>query len=180
MSWENAFLWIEHHPGLASWAQAVGAIASIWGAFAISRSQQKSQQRIADKSSNEKIDALVAVVESSVLFVVVLRLVIKDKPHSIVFREIWRTINGPWMQSTVSSLERVPAHELGRGDLVRGYFGILGGVKKISALIDSAVSAVAFEEQDFFIMYDEVLNQVVIVEETWRRFQLADAARKGQ
>lgn len=54
MSWECISYWVEHHPGLASWVQAVGAIISIWGAFEISRRQQNAQLKKAEKEIRDR------------------------------------------------------------------------------------------------------------------------------
>lgn len=47
MSWECVSYWIEHHPGLASWVQAVGSIlaifAAIWIANRDSRLRRNSE-----------------------------------------------------------------------------------------------------------------------------------------
>jgi len=43
MSWECVSYWIEHHPGLASWVQAVGSIAAILAAIKIASSQRREQ-----------------------------------------------------------------------------------------------------------------------------------------
>lgn len=45
MSWEVVFDWIEHHPGLSSWVQAVGSILAILVAVRIASSQRREQLR---------------------------------------------------------------------------------------------------------------------------------------
>lgn len=172
MSWE-VFLGAIGNPILAYWVQAIGSIASIWGAFAVGRSQQKSQLNEAIKAARDRTYALAAVVESAALFVTVLGKVVQAKPAPLHFKENWKLVNRQWLESSVFSLSQLPVHELGTGELVRGYFGILGGIKDISRLIDEALSADALHEQEFTYMYDEVLKQVSIIESCWYGFQRA-------
>lgn len=177
MSWEVVSSWIEHHPGLASWVQAVGSIASIWGAFAVGRSQQKAQLKVAAKVAQDKTDALKAVVESAALFVTTLGEFVQTKPATIVFRENWRLVNRQWLESSIFSLSQLPSHELGSGEMVRGYFGIMGAVNDIGRLINSAVKSEALQDQEFVYMYEEVLKQVRFVESYWWSFQRAASSK---
>ena len=172
MSWE-VFLGVIGNPILAYWVQAVGSIASIWGAFAVGRSQQKSQSKEAAKAARDRTDSLVAVVESAASFISVLGTFVQKKPHPDVFKENWKLVNRQWLESSVFSLSHLPVHELGSGELVRGYFGIFGGVKDISRLIDGALSSDAFKEQEFECMYSEVLKQVRLIESNWFQFKQA-------
>lgn len=52
MSWEYISCWIEHHPGLASWVQAVGSICAIIYAVRIAN---KQFQRTVDQQNKEEI-----------------------------------------------------------------------------------------------------------------------------
>lgn len=171
--WDSFLCWVELHPGLASWMQAVGAIVSIWGAFAISRSQQKAQLKQASKAALDKSEALLAVVESAVMFVITLGDFVQKRPAPIVFKENWKIVNRQWLESSIFSLSQLPAHELGSGEMVRGYFGIMGAVNDIGRLIDGAVRADGFDDHEFAYMYDEVLKQVRFVESYWRGFHQA-------
>ena len=173
MSWECVSYLIEHHPGFASWVQAVGSIASIWGAFAVGRSQQKAQMKVAAKAAQDKSDSMKAVVESAALFVTTLGEFVQRKPHIIVFKENWKLVNRQWLESSIYSLSQLPAHELGNGEMVRGYFGIMGAINDIGRLIDKAANADLLQEQEYVDMYEEVLKQVRFVESYWRSFHLA-------
>jgi hypothetical protein len=178
MSWESVAYWIEHHPGLASWVQAFGSIAAIGIAIWVAASQRKAQLKMTEKMARDKVEALIAVVESASLFVTTLGILVEKKPSVFVFKESWKLVNKNWLESSIHSLSQLPAHELGRGDLVRGYFGIMGGITEIRRLIDVAIGADAFEEQEFFFMYQQVLSQIRIVEATWISFQACAINRK--
>ncbi|MGY2162190.1 hypothetical protein HX799_07420 [Pseudomonas tolaasii] len=45
MSWESISFWIEHHPGLASWVQAVGSIAAILFAVFVAGRDSRLRRR---------------------------------------------------------------------------------------------------------------------------------------
>lgn len=178
--WEGFWCWAEHHPGVASWVQAFGAIVSIWGAFAISRSQQKAQLKQEYKAAQDKSDALLAVVESAVMFVSSFGDFVRKKPAPFVFKENWKMVNRQWLESSIFSLSQLPAHELGSGEMVRGYFGIMGAVNEIGELINGAIRADAFQDHEFTYMYGEVLKQVRFVESNWRELHQAASLKSDR
>lgn len=178
MSWEVVSCWIEGHPGLASWVQAVGSIAALGIAIWVASSQRSAQLKTADKIARDKVSALIAVVESASMFATVLSVFIERKPSSFAFKESWKLVNKNWLDSSIHSLSQLPAHEFGRGDLVRGYFGILAGLSEIRRLVDGAIRAEALEDQEFFFMYQEVMIQIRIVQSTWRSFQACAATKQ--
>jgi hypothetical protein len=178
MSWEVVSGWIEGHPGLASWVQAFGSIAALGIAIWVASSQRRDQMKAAEKTERDKVDALIAVVESAAMFVTVLGVVVQKKPGAFAFKESWRLVHRHWLESSIHSLSQLPAHELGRGNMVRGYFGIMAGLNEISRLINGAVSADAFQEREFIFMYEEVLSQVEIVQSIWRSFQSCALSKK--
>ncbi len=45
MSWECVSYWIEHHPGLASWVQAIGSILAIVAAGLFPFAHERSRER---------------------------------------------------------------------------------------------------------------------------------------
>ena len=171
MNWEAVFRWIETHPGLASWVQAVGSTAALGIAIWISSSQRRDQLKAAEKAAKSKVDALVAVVESASMYVTVLGVMIEKKPGAFAFGQSWKLVHKQWLESSIHSLNQLPAHEFGRGDLVRGYFGIVSAINEISRLIDSAVNADALQELEFAFMCEEVLIKIEIVQTIWRSIQ---------
>lgn len=62
MSWECISFWIEHHPGLASWVQAVGSIGAILAAIWISGGERRQRAKV-DKAARR--DAIARAVDSS-------------------------------------------------------------------------------------------------------------------
>ena len=62
MSWESVSFWIEHHPGLASWVQAVGSIGAILVAIWISGGEMRHRLKV-EKAARR--DALVRAIDAS-------------------------------------------------------------------------------------------------------------------
>lgn len=177
MSWEVVSSWIESHPGLASWVQAFGSIAALGIAIWVASSQRRTQLSTAEKIALDRVGALVAVVESASLFATILGIFLEKKPSAFAFRESWKLINKSWLESSINSLSLLPVHELGRGDLVRGYFGIMAGMTEIRRLIDASMDAEAFREQEYSLMCQQVSAQILIVQATWRSFQACASAK---
>lgn len=69
MSWECIFYWIEQHPGLASWVQALGAIFSIWVAWLIARSQAKKIERQSLRQDESKCNAVIQILRHAKLVI---------------------------------------------------------------------------------------------------------------
>ena len=62
MSWESVSFWIEGHPGLAVWLQAIGVLGSIWIAWAIARSQAKKIEDADRRRDRAKCAAVIGVL----------------------------------------------------------------------------------------------------------------------
>lgn len=54
MNWDCVSYWIEHHPGLASWVQALGSIAAIFAAIWVASSQARNQLKREKREAGEK------------------------------------------------------------------------------------------------------------------------------
>lgn len=58
MGWECVLGWVEHHPGVASWVQAVGSVGAIGIAIWIASSQRRSQIRSERKKEKLVLDLI--------------------------------------------------------------------------------------------------------------------------
>ncbi|MGP5450334.1 hypothetical protein ACTXOX_21485 [Pseudomonas helleri] len=67
--WEGFLCWVELHPGLASWVQAVGAIISIWAAWWIANRQIRKVELEKRHSDLAKCTAVLSVFEYVLLTV---------------------------------------------------------------------------------------------------------------
>lgn len=62
MSWDSISCWIEHHPGLASWVQAIGSIGAIMVAIWISGGERRHILKIQKVARR---DAIARAVDAS-------------------------------------------------------------------------------------------------------------------
>lgn len=65
MSWEIVSCWIESHPGLASWVQAVGSIAAIGVAIWVSGSERRYQGKIERLARKNSIDRAISAANQA-------------------------------------------------------------------------------------------------------------------
>lgn len=63
MSWEGISYWIEHHPGLASWVQAIGSIAAILVAIWISGGERRHKTKIERAARKDAIARAIDAAE---------------------------------------------------------------------------------------------------------------------
>lgn len=63
MSWECVSYWIEHHPGLASWVQAVGSILAILFAVMVASSQKREQLKNDRRKFKLQCEFLIVISE---------------------------------------------------------------------------------------------------------------------
>lgn len=71
MSWESISFWIEHHPGLASWVQAIGSLLALGVAIGVARQQGRQSQKlfrdqvnhVSEEARLQRIASLRATVE---------------------------------------------------------------------------------------------------------------------
>lgn len=83
MSWEYVSCWIEVHPGLAVWLQAIGVLGSIWIAWTIARTQAKKIEDADRKRDRAKCAAVIGVL-SHAKTVLESNLEISNHPEKIV------------------------------------------------------------------------------------------------
>jgi hypothetical protein len=67
MSWDCVSYWIEHHPGLASWVQAVGSIAAILAAIWIASRDSRMRRNAEVESRKNAVVRAEAVVKEAAL-----------------------------------------------------------------------------------------------------------------
>lgn len=60
MSWETFFCWIEDHPGLASWVQALGSVLAIAVAIWLAGSERRHRARVEKKANKNAIVRAIA------------------------------------------------------------------------------------------------------------------------
>ena len=156
---------------LASWVQAVGSIAAIWGAFWISNYQVIKERRRLAQESLAKLDGVLAVVKSAVDHSNSFLEFIGQEPHIFAFKESWDLIWSEALNGSVESLKAIPAHELGSYDLVVQFMMIRGAVSKVAMSVKTP--NVPFAEQELVFMYHKTLNYREILNYSWAQFEYA-------
>ena len=66
MSWEVVSCWIENHPGLSSWVQAVGSILAILVAVRVASSQRREQLKNEQRKFDRDCEILKVVARQAV------------------------------------------------------------------------------------------------------------------
>jgi len=66
MSWEVVSCWIEGHPGLASWVQAIGSIAAIMFAIFVAGRESRLRRRSEAEAKNEALVRAYTTVDDTV------------------------------------------------------------------------------------------------------------------
>lgn len=160
---------------MASWVQAIGSIAAIWGAFTVSNNQVKRQ--IEQKKEDEKRKSLAcyAVVKCAVDHARSVGEVVEKGMPLEVFKISWSQVLSNLIESSLNSLKQLPAHELGNYDLVISLAGITGGLANIFERSRKLNDAAALLNQEHAYFLSEVSLQCKIVEMHWRSFEKASA-----
>lgn len=163
--------WIEAHPGAASWVQALGSIASIWAAFLIGNKQIRKQIQARKDDEQRKAAAFYAVVKNAAHNAIAFGHHLESNNSLPVIQENWRILFSQVLNMSRSSLNQIPAHDLGRYELVDSFLGISGSINTIVSVVERTMNATAFHEQEFAFMRMETLTQCRVCELSWRRFE---------
>ena len=79
------------------------------------------------------------------------------------------------METSLNSLKQLPAHELGKYELVISHAGITGGLANILERSRRIVETTAFLDQEHVHFLSEVSLQCKLVEFHWKHFESASA-----
>ncbi|MCF5170739.1 hypothetical protein [Pseudomonas canadensis] len=164
---------------LASWVQAIGSIAAIWGAFAISNSQVERQIQQANQRALDKSNAYFAVVKCAWDHARTMRELVEKQPPVGVFKESWNLVFRDLFNSSLSSLKSLPAYELGNYDLVIFHNGMLAAMSNMSSRVTLFLGADAFIEQELVLMYEDLFAQSQLAEHYWGEYELVFNAKFG-
>jgi hypothetical protein len=174
IGWLQHFvLWIESHPGVASWVQAFGSFVAIVAAFMIGNKQMALQVKQKKSEDNQKLQAIYAVVTNAYTTVGELQFVISNDISPAAFRSDWHSLHGPLIEASYESLRKIPTHEFGSYDLVYAFNGLLSAVTNIRGRVIIALGATAFYEQEMGYMFEEVKVQADMLEYHWKQFRSA-------
>lgn len=156
---------------IASWVQAFGSIAAIWGAFAISNGQVKRAQQEKKDEAKQRVAACYAVVQSAAEHCNALKEMIGQNPPPQVFTMSWNSVLGELLQASHSSLKQIPAHELGSYEMVVAYQAITGSMAKILGLVADFKASQAFVDAEAGYLFGELYTQCSLVAFRWEKFK---------
>lgn len=156
---------------VASWVQAFGSIAAIWGAFAISNGQVMRAQQEKKEEAKQRGAACYAVVQSAAEHCNALQQMILQNPPPQVFKMGWNSVLGELFQASLSSLKQIPAHELGSYEMVVAYQAITGSMAKILGLVADFNARHAFVDAEAGSLFGELYTQCSLVAFRWEKFK---------
>lgn len=156
---------------IASWVQAIGSIAAIWGAFSLSNNQIKRQEQQRELAAEQKNKALFAVVEHAVGHARAVHRSLNSADGQQKFKVGWNTGYSEIFKSALKSLSVIPAHELGGYKLVIAHNHILGAMINISNKVERYILVEDFVEQEYEFLCVEVWGLTEIVNFYWPNFE---------
>lgn len=127
---------------VASWVQAVGSIAAIWGALSIGRKQIANQIEMSHKERVERTKSFYAVVEGAVDALTKIGNVSSKKPSLEAYDIFINNYFGERFKISLHMLKAVPAHDLGSYELVMAYSKILSSMTYVSLLLTELSEAI--------------------------------------
>lgn len=170
MSWDCVSYWIEHHPGLASWIQAVGSIGAIIGAFTVSSLQLRGQERQRRLDAQKKAEAFYAVIENAVKNSISVAEMVEKQPPELVFRMAWTIHLGELIRTALDAMKGIPVHELGTYELVLHYSTVVGAISKLQYEVEKHMSEEPKQELTNAV-YISIAGQANLIRHGWGEFQ---------
>lgn len=160
---------------LASWVQAVGSIAAIWGALHVSKIQHRRQIIAQRDEAIRKARARLAVVKNAADHGMSTGDFAGKKPPAFAFVSTWKLNLDVTTGAALKALEALPSHELGSYELVLSYSGILGGLVQLRAEANRFVDLNVPSSEQAVAAYDGIELQGRMIEIQWLEFQSAFA-----
>jgi len=179
MSWESISFWIEHHPGLASWVQAFGSIAAIWGAFQISNMQVKKQNLHKEEEARSQAWAYFAVTKSAVDNSLSLFDAADEAISYGHFRLNWDLHHSHMIESSLASLKLIPPHALGSYDLVIAFNGLMANMSGILIDVKAGLVAEKIQSNEYMFFRGQLSLRRFNIGSYWERFGNAFLDKHG-
>ena len=161
---------------LASWAQALGSIAAIWGAFQISNRQVERQQSERAEERNRQASAFFAVAKNAVDAANNFVSFTQHSHSFMIVRMNWNLMYSHSIESSFDSLKLLPAHELGTYDLVIAHSGLVASVASILVQTRNSLGTTALPEQEYIFLLQELSMRLSNLNFYWVNFTDAFAA----
>lgn len=158
---------------LASWVQAVGSIAAIWGAFSISNAQVKRQEELKAQENKRRAQAQLAVVKNAADYGKSMGEFSRKTPPPFAFILAWRMTLDVTTSAALDSMRVLPVHELGSYEQVLHFNSILAALVQLRAEVNKYVSGGDESETVTFAAYQAFEVQSKMIEHHWVQFQIA-------
>jgi len=142
-----AFMQVDLSNRLASWVQAIGSIAAIYGAYAIGRQQRESDKQIAQDLAAEEARNLLQVVKAIAddVFQQILDVrPVFDSPTvprsttAVPFLSLGMHYDAPTYRAAVRRLEAVPVFELRRESIAKNVISLQDAASQLAPWLDTA------------------------------------------
>lgn len=158
---------------LASWVQAIGSIAAIWGAFSISNAQVKRQEELKIQESKRRSQAQLAVVKNAADYGKSMGEFASKKPSPFAFIFAWRMTLDVTTGAALDSLRVLPVHDLGSYEQVLHFNSILASLVQLRADVNKYVSGGDESDDATLSAYQSIEIQSKMIEHHWVQFQIA-------
>jgi hypothetical protein len=156
---------------IASWVQAIGSIAAIWGAFTVGNNQVKRQEEQRLLISKQKSKALFAVVKHAVDHAKGLKELLAADDGQNNVKLAWNVGYSEIFKASLKSLSLIPAHELGEYELVIAHNHILAAMINITQKIEKFVITENFTEREIQVFRLELAGHFIFIDNFWRAFE---------
>lgn len=142
MAWISCALnWIESHPGLAAWMQAVFSVAAIFVAIAVSKRQFRDAQSLQALQRKAQRIEIAEVIESlskiSLNVVAYAATFLRNQQAVRDISEFRKHFDMPALRDVERKIEGVPISQMS-GDLIAYVFMLSGTVRQVRELAEKA------------------------------------------
>lgn len=167
---------------LASWVQAVGSIAAIWGALSINRAQLASQETARRQEIIVRAEAMHAVVEMAVKDMESMKDLAAQNYSLDLFKSAVNNFSGEHFKCYLNALKTVPVNELGSYSLVGSHLIILSSMismgHQLNVIMEKNAHELSLMPSDWLQRsYNGIIGYYLIAQLAWTGFQRAHAER---
>jgi hypothetical protein len=139
--------WIEAHPGLAAWIQALGSILAVLGAYWLGGRQSKAalsnSMRMHDVERDQRRQAIVAIMAATKVYIDGLASIVQNTDSDR--RLFGHQYDDQTIVGFIDALSQIPIYEIGSAEAVTGLLCFKNEViflrSNITAFLEARVPA---------------------------------------
>lgn len=132
--------WIEHHPGTASWVQAVGSIAAVVAAFVVSHLQFRAQRNTTALRYKSRQFSYFAVAENLVDYSNQFADFSEHVGNYSTLKVNWDLMFRHSLESALKGMEAIAVHDLESREMVFAHSGLIATARSLLNGIDFCVT----------------------------------------